>query len=67
MTGNELKQFAIEQFGARGWQTQLAARLGIARTTLWRQIENDAVSGPVAAAVEGWKTHGIPEKGKDDG
>ena len=62
LTGEELKQFGIKTFGARGWQTKLAARLGIDRTTLWRQIENNAVSGPVAAAVRCWKIHGVPKE-----
>lgn len=61
MTGEELKKQAIEWFGERGWQSKLAALLGIGRTALWRQISNDRVSGPVAAAVTSWQRHGLPD------
>lgn len=60
MTGDELKSQAIAWFGTRGWQTKLSALLGMDRTALWRQIQNDAVSGPVAAAVTAWQRHGLP-------
>lgn len=60
MSGDELRAQGIAWFGARGWQTKLAARLGIERSTLWRMIQNDAVPGPVAAAVRCWQTHGLP-------
>jgi hypothetical protein len=61
VTGDELKAQAIAWFGARGWQTKLSALLGIDRTALWRQIQNDAVSGPVTAAVTAWQRHGLPQ------
>ena len=64
MTGEELRQQAIAWYGERGWQTTLAGHLGMDRTALWRQISNDAVSGPVAAAVRCWQKHGPP--GMDD-
>lgn len=62
MKGDDLKKQAIEWFGERGWQTKLAALLGIDRVTLWRMITNDSVSGPVAAAVTCWKSHGLPDE-----
>lgn len=60
MKGDDLKSWAIAQFGERGWQTKLAALLGIDRTTLWRMIQNDMVSGPVSAAVRCWMENGPP-------
>ncbi len=62
MTGDELKSQAIAWFGTRGWQTKLSALLGMDRTALWRQIQNDAVSGPVSAAVTAWQRHGLPNE-----
>lgn len=61
MSGDDLKAQAIAWFGERGWQTRLAALLGIDRSTLWRQIENDMVSGPVVAAVKCWQVNGLPD------
>ena len=61
MSGDELKAQAIAWFGERGWQSKLAALLGIDRSTLWRMIVNDAVTGPVAAAVRCWREHGLPK------
>lgn len=61
MSGDELRAQAIAWFGEKGWQAKLAALLGIDRATLWRQITNDSVSGPVAAAVHCWQTHGLPK------
>ena len=67
MTGDELKKQAVEWFGEIGWQTKLADTLGIDRTTLWRMIINDRVSGPVQGAVECWQAHGLPaRKGVSD-
>jgi DNA-binding transcriptional regulator LsrR (DeoR family) len=63
VTGDELKAQAIAWFGTRGWQTELAARLGIDRTTVWRYIDNDMVPGPVIAAVRCWQAHGVPPDG----
>lgn len=54
MTGRELKDAGIELFGDRGWVSAMADKLGMDRTAVWRQINNDAVSGPVAAAVTCW-------------
>jgi hypothetical protein len=61
VSGDELRAQAVAWFGTRGWQTKLAALLGIDRTTLWRMIENDAVTGPVAAAVRCWQRNGLPD------
>lgn len=60
MTGDDLKAQGIAWFGERGWQTKLAALLGIDRSTLWRMIQNDSVTGPVAAAVQCWQKSGRP-------
>lgn len=59
MSGETLKQAGIKLFGERGWQSALAAHLGIDRTQIWRYVANDSVPGPVAAAVECWLKHGI--------
>lgn len=66
MQGDELKAQAIAWFGETGWQRKLSALLGISRSTLWRQIENNMVSGPVVAAVQCWQAHGLPEGAQED-
>lgn len=54
MTGQELTDAGIELFGEKGWMSTMADKLGMDRTAVWRQINNNAVSGPVAAAVTCW-------------
>ncbi len=52
MTGADLKKNAIYLFGQTHWRTELAAWLGIHRTTIWRYVEGEVlVPQPVAAAV----------------
>lgn len=60
MSGDELKEAGIRLFGERGWQSALAARLGVDRTQIWRYVSNDKVPGPVAAAVNCWLRSGAP-------
>lgn len=55
MTGEELKQAAIELWGGRGWVSALASALHIDRTQVWRYVgKGNDVPGPVRAAVECW-------------
>ena len=51
LSGIEAAAFLV--FG-EGWKGSLAQCLGIDASTLWRQITNDNVSGPVTAAVRAW-------------
>lgn len=51
LSGIEAAAFLV--FGD-GWKKSLSACLGIDASTLWRQVVNDNVSGPVTAAVRGW-------------
>lgn len=37
----------------------LADKLGVYPSTVYRYIENDAVPGPVAAAVKCWQQNGL--------
>jgi hypothetical protein len=41
-------------FGEAGWKPKLAAALGVDYSTVWRQIVNDNVQGPVMAAIRAW-------------
>jgi hypothetical protein len=61
VSGDDLKAQAVAWFGERGWQTKLAALLGVDRVTVWRYIQNDMVPGPVAAAVRCWQANGLPD------
>ena len=55
MTADELKNAAIEIFGPRGWTTDLADRLKVDRTTVYRYAQGQvAIPGPVDAAVSCW-------------
>lgn len=51
LSGIEAAAFLV--FGA-GWKKTLYLALGVDASTLWRQIVNDNVSGPVMAAVRAW-------------
>jgi len=52
MTGRQLQR-AIKDCGLT--YREAAKHLGIAHTTLWRQIRGDLpVSGPIEAAVSAW-------------
>lgn len=55
MTADKLRKAAIELFGSRGWTTDLADRLGVHRTTVYRYVQGQLpIPGPVAAAVDSW-------------
>lgn len=41
-------------FGEAGWKTKLSSSLGVDYSTVWRQIVNDNVQGPVMAAIRAW-------------
>jgi hypothetical protein len=54
MTADELRAAAIELFGRRGWITDLAACLGVDRSTVHRWMQGVPISGPAEAAVTCW-------------
>ncbi len=55
MTANELRDASIELFGSRGWVTDLATRLKVDRTTIFRYVHGQLpIPGPVEAAVTCW-------------
>lgn len=55
MRGVELKKAAIRLFGQERWRSEMADRLGLDRTTIWRYVEEESpIPGPVIAAVRGW-------------
>lgn len=55
MTGDRLREAAIEIWGERGWTSALASALGVERTQIWRYLNaRTPVPGPVAAAVGCW-------------
>lgn len=51
MTPAELEAAGQSLHGPR-WQSALARRLGVDRSTIWRQMQKDRIDGPIAAAVE---------------
>lgn len=52
MTGNELKNAAIEIYGKWGWQAKAAEALGVDASSVRRWTSGQIpVPGPVAAAV----------------
>jgi len=54
MTGDELKSTAIKIYGKWGWQTKLAAALGVNASSVRRWVSGELpVPGPVSAAVSG--------------
>lgn len=61
MSGDDLRAQAVAWFGERGWRTRLAPLLDVERSTLWRMVQNDAVPGPVNAAMRCWQKNGLPE------
>lgn len=54
MSGEELRQAAIEIYGPRGWISRLAADLEVDRSTVHRWLQGVAIPGPVKAAVRCW-------------
>lgn len=56
MTAEELRAAALELFGPeRGWQSRMAAALGIDRSSIGRYLTGLLpVTGPIAAAVTCW-------------
>ena len=55
MTGEELKNIAINFWGERGYVNALALALGVDRTQVWRYIRGNTIPGPVRAAVIAWR------------
>lgn len=53
MSGQELKESAIRLYGARGWQSKLAAALHVDTSSVRRWVSGAVpVPGPVEAAVK---------------
>ena len=53
MSGQELKESAIQLYGSHGWQSSLAKDLGVDTSSIRRWVSGAVpVPGPVAAAVK---------------
>lgn len=53
MTPDDVEQKAKALFG-ENWKHALARSLGVNYSTLWRQMSQDNIPGPVIAAVKAW-------------
>jgi hypothetical protein len=53
MGPSEVEAIAKRLFGER-WKAALARALGVEFTTLFRQVKEDRISGPVACALNAW-------------
>jgi transposase-like protein len=53
MGPSEVEAIAKRLFGER-WKAALARALGVEFTTLFRQVKEDRISGPVACALKAW-------------
>jgi len=54
MKPSEVEAIAISLFG-KGWKKELPVALGLNFTTLWRQLNENRVSGPVESTLRAWK------------
>lgn len=54
MTADDLKAYGIKTYGPRGWQSKLAARLGVHKSQVSRWARGADIPGPVSAAVKCW-------------
>ncbi|MTH95158.1 hypothetical protein [Roseibium sp. RKSG952] len=53
MTPDEVEQKARALFG-ENWKHALARSLGVNYSTLWRQMSQNNIPGPVVAAMKAW-------------
>lgn len=53
MTPDDVEQKAKALFG-ENWKHALACSLGVNYSTLWRQLSQNNLPGPVIAAVKAW-------------
>lgn len=51
LSAEQLRQSGIEVFGRRGWTSDLAAHLGVHRTTIYRWLNGVPIPSDIEALV----------------